>query len=235
MQRRRWILLVGMVLFAMGLTSCGSGRTFSYDFEEDDEGWAMGFADLPVDADLSLYELDSGWRELPPELDGFGIYMQGHNRSDDLFMYLKVQVDGLDPNTTYQVIFDIDPATAVPEGLMGIGGSPGESVYVKAGATVEEPEVFADKDGWIRINIDKGNQATEGEDMINLGNIAHSDVVEEEIGQYKIKPLDNDDRPFIVTTGEEGTLWFIVGTDSGFEGLTAVYYDKIRIKVSEAD
>jgi hypothetical protein len=28
---------------------------------------------------------------------------------------------------------------------------------------------------------------------------------------------------------EDGVLWFIAGTDSGFEGLTKVYYDAITV------
>ena len=60
-------------------------------------------SDLPADYDPELYELDSSWGPLPPALVGHGIYIQGHNRSDDLFMFLKVQVDGLEPNTAYVV------------------------------------------------------------------------------------------------------------------------------------
>ena len=60
--------------------------------------------------------------------------------------------------------------------------------------------------------------------MINLGNIAHPDVVDTE---YRIKTLNNVERPFEVTTDEGGRLWLIVGTDSGFEGLTTLYYTRI--------
>ena len=207
----------------------------TYTFEQDEEGWITGFADLPVDYDEELYQLEAEWRELPPDLEGYGIYMQGHNRSDDLFMFLKLQVDGLQPNTTYHAVFTIDLATNIPEGMMGIGGSPGESVYVKAGATVVEPEVVEDADGWLRMNIDKGNQASEGEDMINLGNLANPNLDPETATgeEYAIKTLDNKDRPFEVSTDDRGVLWFIAGTDSGFEGLTTVYYDVIYIVLSK--
>jgi hypothetical protein len=126
-------------------------------------------------------------------------------------------------------------ATNIPEGMMGIGGSPGESVYVKAGATIVEPEVIEDSEGWFRMTIDKGNQASEGEDMINLGNLANPNLDPETAagGDYAIKTLDNEDRPFEVTTDARGVLWFIAGTDSGFEGLTMVYYENIHIVLSE--
>jgi len=173
--------------------------------------------------------LDSDHRELPSGLEGSGIYIQGHNRSDDLSMFLKKSVDGLEPEATYLVTFRIDLATNVPGGMMGIGGSPGESVYVKAGATAIEPLVREDLSGWLRMSIHKGNQATEGKDMINLGDIAHPELGESVEGEYKVKSLDNEGRDFQATTDENGSLWFIVGTDSGFEGLTALYYSEISM------
>ena len=105
---------------------------FTFSFEDDAEGWTVGFADLPVNHDQSIYELDSGHRSLPDGLEGTGVYVQGHNRSDDLFMFLKRQVGGLRANATYAVTVSIDLATNVPADSFGIGGSPGESVFVKA-------------------------------------------------------------------------------------------------------
>ena len=197
---------------------------FTFSFEDDDQGWLTGFADLPADFDESIYELDSGHRPLPAGLEGSGMYLQGHNRSDDLFMFLKRQVEGLRPETGYTVTITLDLATNVPAGLFGIGGSPGESVYVKAGASAVEPIVEEDGAGFLRMNIDKGNQASEGEATINLGNVTHPDVTGDE---YKIKTLDNVGGSFEVVTDGEGRVWAIVGTDSGFEGLSAFYYAKI--------
>ena len=34
---------------------------------------------------------------------------------------------------------------------------------------------------------------------------------------------------FNVTTSDDGTLWLVVGTDSGFEGITTLYYDRISV------
>jgi hypothetical protein len=208
---------------------------FDYTFEEDQQGWVTDFADLPADFDETFYELDSGWGSLPSGLEGNAIYLSGHNHSDDLFMFLKKQVEGLKPNTTYQAKFSIDLASNTPEGMMGIGGSPGESVYVKAGATTDEPQVITDDQDWLRMNIDKGNQASEGEDMINLGTLANPNIdLDTFTGEeYAIMTLDNQDRTFTVTTDNGGSVWVIVGTDSGFEGPTSVYYDKIIITFNE--
>ena len=203
----------------------------AFNFDNDSQGWLTGFADLPADFDQSTFELESGYRALPAGLDGSGMYLQGHNRSDDLFMYLKRQVEGLRPETAYAVTVSLDLATNVPAGSFGIGGSPGESVYVKAGASTIEPLSEEDVAGYLRMNIDKGNQATEGEVMINLGNVAHPEVTGVE---YKIKTLHNQGSPFEVVSDSEGRIWLIVGTDSGFEGLSAFYYAAITYIITTA-
>ena len=81
------------------------GIEFTYTFDDGDEDWMAGFADLPADYDEEIYELDSEWRDLPDDLDGYAVYMQGHNRSDDLFMFLKRQVDGLEAGAAYRAVF----------------------------------------------------------------------------------------------------------------------------------
>jgi hypothetical protein len=83
------------------------------------------------------------------------------------------------------------------------------------------------------MDIDKGNQEREGRDMINLGNVAHPELGDGTGEEYKIKSLTNEERPFEVTTDADGALWLIVGTDSGFEGLTTLYYGQIVIVLSE--
>jgi hypothetical protein len=118
--------------------------------------------------------------------------------------------------------------------MVGIGGSPGESVYVKAGATAVEPTVVEDGSGWLRMDIDIGNQSQGGEDMIVLGDIAYEPDGTGEAGQWVLKPLSSEGQPFSVKTDEDGALWLIVGTDSGFEGLTAVTYGQITAHLAPA-
>ena len=238
MNYSKW-LLVGLCALLILIMGCSGDLEkefqFNYTFEEDQQGWVTDFADLPADFDETFYELDSGWGALPSGLEGNAIYLSGHNHSDDLFMFLKKQIDGLKPNTTYQVFFSIDLASNTPEGMMGIGGSPGESVFVKAGAVNYEPEVIEESDGWLRMNIDKGNQASEGEDMVNLGTLANPniDLTTFTGEEFAIMTLDNQDGEFSVTTDSQGNVWVLAGTDSGFEGLTTVYYDKIVITFNE--
>ncbi len=191
----------------------------------------MGFADLPVDYDQSIYELDSEHSALPDRLEGSGIYVQGHNRSDDLFMYLKRQVDGLQPSATYAVSASIDLATNVPLDVYGIGGHPGLSVYVKAGGSTEEPTASIGSNNHLRMNIDKGNQSRSGSAMRVIGDVVHPDAIDIG-GEYRIKTLASEPQFLSVETDSDGRVWLIVGTDSGFEGLTRLYYDRISFTLT---
>ena len=202
---------------------------FDFSFETDADGWVVGFADLPEDYDQSIYELDGGHQALPDGLDGAGMYVQGHNRSDDLFMYLKRRVDDLTPAASYTVSVTVDLATNAALASVGIGGSPGSSVYVKAGASTAEPEAAPDSSGHLRMNIDKGNQSRSGSQMAVLGTVGHPDIVGDE---FRLKTLDTMDRPVVVKADDSGSAWLVVGTDSGFEGLTRLCYDRISFALT---
>ena len=227
-------LLLGLMILWLVLAGCNNTGSEQLElddnFSEGNDGWEAGFADLPVDYDDSIYKLDSGRRELPSGLEGYGMYLQGHNGSDDLFMYLTKQLSGLVPDTTYHITYKIELATNVPGGLMGVGGSPGESVYVKVGASTNQPIVEIAGDDFLRINIDKGNQASSGSDMLTIGDVASADVFDE--SQFVLKTLFAEGFDFEATTDTDGNLWLIVGTDSGFEGLTTIYFAQIEVSLT---
>ena len=153
-------------------------------------------------------------------LEGSGVYVQRHNRSDDLFMFLKKQVGGLRPNTAYAVSVSLDLATNVPTATFGIGGSPGESVFVKAGASTVEPAVEEDRNRYLRMNIDKGNQANGGQDMVVLGNVANGEVLNRE---YRI--IRDPDRPHRANSPAE---WLPVRW-SGLRGMPAAVPVRRRV------
>ena len=104
-----------------------------------------------------------------------GLFISGNNHSDDLFMFLKRQIVGLKPNTLYTLAFEATLESNIPPGSFGIGGSPGESVYVKIGASSQEPQKIA-KAGFYFLNVDKGNQAQGGADAIVTGSLANPQV-----------------------------------------------------------
>ena len=50
-------------------------------------------------------------------------------------MFFKGIVDGLSPDASYGVTVSVEVVTDTPAGCVGVGGPPGESVWIKAGAT----------------------------------------------------------------------------------------------------
>ena len=103
---------------------------------------------------------------------------------------------------------------------------------MKAGASAVEPTAAEGDNRHLRMNIDKGNQSRGGEAMVVIGNVANPEVQGRE---YRIKTLDNADLPLAVNTDAEGRVWLIVGTDSGFEGLTSLYYSRIDYQLSPVE
>ncbi len=199
---------------------------FVFDFESDSQGWVGGFADYPNDPDVeNFYEFQFSHASLPAPLNANekALMQSGNNHSDDLFMFVKKKVGGLKPNGSYTVCIEIEIATNAPTGSVGVGGAPGESVGLKGGASAIEPLGVVDSyDNHYRMNIDKGNQSVDGVNMKNMGNFANG--TNEEV--YKLKKLKTS-TAVSVQSNADGEFWLIVGTDSGYEATTTIYYNSI--------
>jgi hypothetical protein len=197
-----------------------------FNFAQGTDGWIGDFADYPV-GEESSYELVFEHDTLPDPLDQnqFSLKLSGNNHSDDLFMFAKRKVSGLEPNTVYFINFTVEFASNVPDGTVGVGGSPGESVYIKAGATNIEPKKEKDSDNYYRMNIDKSNQSQSGEDMVVIGDFSND--TDQEV--YTLKTVANES-PFGAETDENGHLWLIIGIDSGFEATTTIYFNSVKVE-----
>lgn len=208
---------------------------FDFNFNTNEQDWAGDFADYPV-GEETFFELEFGRAILPSPVSSTdevlenGLYLSGNNHSDDLFMFVKRQVEGLEPNTFYALIFNVILESKIPPGQMGIGGSPGESVYVKVGGSALEPQKI-DVRGYYQMNIDKGNQSTGGEHALVVGSLANVHV-DREAPQFEPISYVNS-VPLRVKTDPEGRLWFFLGTDSGFEGPTLFYIARIAVEAIE--
>jgi hypothetical protein len=155
--------------------------------------------------------------------------MNGNNHSDDLFSYAMRKITGLVPLSTYRVSITAVIDTNASTDCGGIGGSPGTSVFFKIGASSIQPVAALDSQSILRMNIDKGNQSVGGADMKLVGNIGNTLPCVGGLGPYQSKTMALND--FTVTSAADGTLWLIVGTDSGFEGITTLYYDRISVSL----
>jgi hypothetical protein len=228
-------------LAALGL---GAARSFSqtpaeivrrYDFNDGSHGWLPGFTDYGLDT--GGLERLAEIRPLPPEInsDLRGYYLQSMNRSDDMFMFLKKELDhrdGVEPDRPYSVSVDIELLSNAPSGCAGAGGAPGEAVWLKAGVSPIEP-VAVVRDQHVRLNLDKGDQANGGFDAGIVSNIANGMPCQDAPQPPAVPPYIYLHRvyhhPRLVAADPNGRLWVFVGTDSGYEGLTGLYYYSILI------
>jgi hypothetical protein len=227
------ILIFCFLLFL--ITGCNkedhnSPRIYVYDFKSDTEGWFGDFADYPDEPDVeAFYELFFSHAALPSPLNTNegALKQSGNNHSDDLFMFIKKEITGLEPARNYLLDLEIEFATNAASGSIGVGGAPGESVFIKAGGSTIEPQKVLDaEDQFFRMNIDIGNQANDGETVKVIGNFANgSDQFE-----YRLKVLKTS-RSIKVQSDANGNIWLIVGTDSGFEATTTIYYNSVKVSI----
>ena len=204
--------------------------TLHFDFDEGALGFVAGFADYPP-AHEEIYELTSGHRALPPPLESqSGLFLSGVNRSDDLFMFFKGPIDGLTPRASYAVEVSVEIATSTPSGCVGVGGAPGESVWIKAGVTAEEPLAVLD-DSYLRMNIDIGSQSNSGTQAVVLGNVANSRSCEQS-AEWELKALESKPIPAGISIPADGRAWLLIGADSGFESRTDVYFTRASVTLT---
>jgi hypothetical protein len=124
-------------------------------------------------------------------------------------------------------MFEVEIATNIPSGCVGFAGPPGESSYIKAGASTIEPAPVLQPDGRYHMNIDKGNQAGSGEHAITIGNAANSIECRrgsdgQIVQRWELKPLRSD-IGVIVRADQAGSIWLLTGIDSGVFGAWEFY------------
>lgn len=216
---------IGMSILAGTAAAKETTAGLTFDFNQNDGGFTLIFSDYPNEQGVEeFYELRSGHEEVPIAEAGKGLFLSGNNHSDDLFMGYYKDLSGLVPETEYQFTVRFQLATNVENDMIGIGGAPGESVFVKCGVASKEPENSLDSLNHFCLNIDKGSQSTSGSDMIVVGNLAKEEI--NRPGEYEFNEIETK---VIARTDEAGTAYLVIGTDSGFEGVTSYYLDDISV------
>lgn len=216
---------IGMSILAGTAAAKETTAGLTFDFNQNDGGFTPIFSDYPNEQGVEeFYELRSSHEEVPIAEAGKGLFLSGNNHSDDLFMGYYKDLSGLVPETEYQFTVRFQLATNVENDMIGIGGAPGESVFVKCGVASKEPENSLDSLNHFCLNIDKGSQSTSGSDMIVVGNLAKEEI--NRPGEYEFNEIETK---VIARTDEAGTAYLVIGTDSGFEGVTSYYLDDISV------
>ena len=216
-----------MLLVLITLFGCTNVDKRVYSFDEDKEGFEAIYADYEADAILQ-YEMIDGFERLPlTDKEAHGLYIGAKNCSADLFMGYVKEIDGLDANGMYRVNVQFTVMSNVDKDLVGIGGSPGTSVYVKAGFSTAKPEVEKMEDGYMRfVTIDAGNLNVDGIDVYVVGNLEKEEIVE----GFVEKEFDLE---MEVSSNRAGAMYLLIGTDSGFEGFSEYYISNVIVKLQK--
>ncbi len=212
---------LGACLLACGNTATPARPALHPGWTADDfgtgaHGWVAGAAEYPVDREADM-RLQSGLAPVPSPLAGTAFRTSGVNLSDDLFLYLKKRIAGLEPGATYRLWFQLSFATA--DTGIGAGG------IVKAGGSTTEPDrIVVAEPGlgsvpYYLMNVDKGVAAQGGKGATVLGPTAkpHPDAL-----GWEWQSLEGPS--VAVTADADGSLWLFVGEDSTYESPTSIYY-----------
>ena len=235
MWREMWVAGLGL----MAVTACEVDKKdnepdVTFDFQwrwiADDSNVKAGFSDYPVGQD-QFYELASGWEALPTPLAGKAFKLRGNNHSDDLFMFAKRKLTGLQKNARYDVHYTLKIASNAGKGCVGVGGAPGEGVTLKIGLTRNEPLSIQNGSNWL-MNVDKGNQSVGGADAIAVGNLATVESNCNNNATWMFKTIDNHLSKFTVSTDDKGELWLLLGSDSGYEAVSTFYIADVLVQAN---
>jgi hypothetical protein len=226
-------VLAGAIGTALLIVACGGSELaaptpqIASSFSAGADGWKGGFADYT--AETAPTDVVFEKRALPTPLTGDAYYTGGTNRSDDLFIYSKKKFTGFQRSKQYKLSFEIEIASNQSSGCFGVGGSPGESVWLVAGAAPIEPVTML-TGGEFRVNLERGNQAGPGKASQVLGNVANG-VPDCGPQVYKTKIVKSS-APLTVQSNEYGEIWVYFGIDSGFEAKSTVFYKSFKASVA---
>jgi hypothetical protein len=225
------ILFFGSLILTVYLVSCkGNDSTlpikfFESTFQQDTEDWTGDFA-LYKTGQQDTIAFSIGQGKIPESTDSTtrGLSVAGTNTGDSLFLFIKKKITGLDPALTYKVAYEINMVTSYPDTV----GSAGRLMYIKAGASAEEPAKVL-KGNYYNVSIKKGSLAKSGTEMFYLGTAGNTlDSV-----AYKSIVRTNANLAVEVRPNAAGEIWLCVGTETIYKGLIKLYYDRIYAAVGE--
>ncbi len=229
MNTRIWF---GVILISLVWISCEEDErdnlVFEQNFNSGKGRWEAVFAEYPPDQ-TDFYELDSGIKTLPEPLDQnkSGFMLSGNNHSDALQMFLVKKIEGLDSTATYEVNVKAELASQYPDGSVGAGGSPANAVHLVAHACGGGYELIEGESGNVQIEFDKESY---GYTQIEMGDIA----IPEDHDNYEMIQREGNSTQAI-RPNNKGEIWMLIGTWSGFEGITTLYYTSFKITFTEVE
>jgi hypothetical protein len=145
------------------------------------------------------------------------LHLYGVNVSDDLFLFATKQLTGLVANQSYSVNVK---ATLISH-TGNVGGS---SQVINLGASTIEPRSVLgvrNSEPYYVMNVDIDGSSSSGSTIVISGDLSGTGAPNPELLTFKTP------RPAVVQSDSNGSLWLLVGVDSGFEIPTEVYVAEI--------
>jgi hypothetical protein len=228
MKRYSILIMLSVIVFiSCKKNNAKEVKEFKFDFAQSVEGWQSFFSDYPVGSEV-FYELVFSRPALPAPLDGSvsAIKISGNNHSDDLLSLIVRKIENLKPSTAYSVTFDIELASNVTSNAPGIGGSP--DLELGVGGLAYRPENNISQ-GYYRPNFTSRLQSRESNEV--LKSVGRIGVSPDYPTSFTLINRNNLSDPMPLKTNADGELWLMIGTDSGFEGITTLFYKSIMVRM----
>jgi len=200
-------------------------RTMTSDFQSGVEGWAGDYALYNL-ADTTKVAFSMERDSLPSDIDSlrWSLRLGGTNVGDSIFLFLKKEIAGLNPEKTYNVSFDINLATNFPD----LPGATGTTISLKAGASDTEPAKKL-AGNYYNFSLNKGRWNEDGAEMVIIGNLVNNSAR----AQYQLVNRNNGSKTISVKPDVNGKIWVCIGEDTRYKGRTVIYYDMIKVIVKE--
>jgi hypothetical protein len=230
----RIVLFSVLIAVAGTLTGCLQEDDFEapYDnisdftFDQNLQGWQGGFANYslanPDSFSLSVSHADFPTGDSPSRK---ALKLSARNYNEALLMFGKVNINGLKPETSYEVALEISFAGQI-EASYGLSESQGD-LYLKMATSRQEPLVTPDAEsaypGQYELNLDFGDFNSDGEDAKILGS----------------KPLNSSERAMFYSTGsfyqrkviavtdQNGKVWLLVGFSTNLPVKYSILIDRV--------
>jgi hypothetical protein len=201
-------------------------------FDDGDEGWIAEFADYPEGLEDSM---KLAYKPSPlfisESIGSVSAFKQsGYATNSDLFMFVKQQISGLEPNSRYIIRIEVELNSQLKEEYTGDLDNSQYGSFLKVGAFKTEPKTIIEQDddnpdiSLIKTDFDKGEDDQGGQDMAMIGRLEYTTPGEKPI----LLNGSNVDFPIYAATDAEGKLWIAVGIDTNIPVYQEVSYTYIN-------
>jgi len=202
-------------------------------FEEDAEGWQAQYAEYEPGREDSMdfsyvhdtFMASSSIGEVT------AMVQTGRADNGDVFMFIKREIVGFEPNATYSVIFNVEMYAQLQEAFTGDLESANNGSFLKVSVFPDEPDTLVTEDPdrpgkmLVRANFEKGDDGNTGPNMALIGKLTYTNTGEAPLLLVGTSEADE----ILGTADNEGKMWMMIGVDTNQPIYQSIYYSYIGI------